>query len=240
MEKLLTAVFGEKCYFCGLDGRIICYGCESKIKLCKNGVCVKCQKETVLGYTHPLCKEEYAGKLPSQLCAVYEYGGMVAEIIKKSKYNPKSFALLRLLSFNGAKMASKLGFDFTGFTVVPVPISRSREKERGFNQAEIIAKAVGKEFGLTTNNSILTRIRDTNKQFGLHKDERAQNIMGAFAVKRDVMGGKPACAGEPTYNGKFLLIDDICTTGSTLISASSALFSAGATDVRCFTLSRKI
>ncbi|MFA5776673.1 MAG: phosphoribosyltransferase family protein [Patescibacteria group bacterium] len=228
MEKLLTTLFGEKCYFCGLEGRIICYGCESKIKLCKNGVCIQCQKETVLGYTHPLCKKESVDKLPSQLCAVYEYGGMVSEIVKKSKYNPKSFVLLRLLSASGAKVASKLGFDFKDFSVVPIPISKSREKDRGFNQAEIIAKAVCKEFGLTMNNSILTRIRDTNKQFGLHKDERAQNITGAFAVKGDVA------------DGKFLLVDDICTTGSTLIAGASSLFSAGAKDVRCFALSRKI
>jgi len=228
MEKLLTAVFGEKCFFCGEEGRIICYGCESKLKLCKNGVCIKCQKETVLGNTHLLCQKENGDKLPSQLCAVYEYDGMAAEIVKKSKYRPKSFVLLRLLSASGAKVASKLGFDFTGFTVIPIPISKSREKDRGFNQAEIIAKAVGKEFGLSLNTSCLTRIRDTNKQFGLHKGERAQNITGAFAVKGDVAGDK------------FLLIDDICTTGSTLISASSALFSARATDVRCFALSRKL
>jgi ComF family protein len=152
----------------------------------------------------------------------------VAEVVKKSKYHPKSFALLRLLSFSGAKIASKLGFDFTGFTVIPIPISKLREKDRGFNQADIIAKAVYKEFGLTVDTSILNRIRDTNKQFGLHKVERAQNITGAFAVKGDVTGGK------------FLLVDDICTTGSTLITASQALFDAGALDVRCFTLSRKI
>jgi ComF family protein len=152
----------------------------------------------------------------------------VAEIIKKSKYNPKSFVLLRLLSYSGAKMAAKFGFSFLDYTVVPIPVSRKREKERGFNQAEIVAKAVGKEFGLTMDNSILTRVRDTDKQFGLRKIERAQNITGAFAVKRNVTGGQ------------FLLVDDICTTGSTLISAASALFAVGAKDVCCFALSRKV
>lgn len=228
MEKLLTTIFGEKCFFCGKDGRIICYGCESKIRLCKNGVCIQCQRETVLGHTHLLCQKEGTNKLPNQLCAVYEYGGLVAQVIRKSKYNPKRFALLRVLSLSGAKTASKLGFDFTGFIVLPIPISKAREKDRGFNQADIIAKAICKEFGLITDTSILTRIRDTNKQFGLHKDERSQNIHGAFAVKGDVAGGK------------FLLADDICTTGSTLIEASRALFTAGAKDVCCFTLSRKI
>jgi ComF family protein len=159
---------------------------------------------------------------------VYEYGGIVAEVVKKSKYKPKTFALLRLLSFSGAKMASKLGFDFTGFTVVPVPISKARAQDRGFNQAEIIARAAGKEFSLVVNTSILARMRDTTKQFGLHKAERTHNITGAFAVKGEVAGGK------------FLLVDDICTTGSTLMACASALFAAGACDVKCFTLSRKI
>lgn len=228
MEKLLTAVFCETCYFCGSTGRAICYGCESKLKLCKAGVCIKCQKETVLGYTHELCQKESSGNLPGQLCTVYEYGGMVAEIVKRSKYYPKCFVLLRLLSYSGAKVASKLGFDFKDFTVVPIPLSKSRERDRGFNQAEIIAKAVAKEYGLTLNTSILTRIRDTNKQFGLQRGERVQNITRAFAVKGDVTGGK------------FLLVDDVCTTGSTFISASSALHDAGAINIRCFSLSRKV
>ncbi|MFH1388880.1 MAG: phosphoribosyltransferase family protein, partial [Patescibacteria group bacterium] len=140
----------------------------------------------------------------------------------------------RLLSYSGAKMASKFGFDFSGFIVLPIPISRKREKERGFNQAEIIAKAVCKEFGLTMDTSILERIRDTSKQFGLHKAERGQNIHGAFAVKKDPQVQKLVCGG------KLLLVDDICTTGSTLMEVSHALYNAGAKDVRCFALSRKI
>jgi ComF family protein len=228
MEKLLTTIFGEKCYFCGNQGRIICYGCESRIKLCKGGVCIYCQKETVLGFTHNLCQKAQTNKLPSQLCAVYEYGGLTAQIIRKSKYNPKRFALLRLLSSDGAKMTSKLGFNFAGYTVLPVPISKSRESERGFNQAEIIAKALCKESGLIVDNSILSRIKDTSKQFGLHKDERAKNISNAFAVRGNVKGGK------------FLIVDDICTTGSTLIEISQALFNSGVLDVKCFALTRKI
>lgn len=246
METLLTTIFGEKCFFCGRPGRIICYGCESSIKLAKNGVCIVCQQPSVMGFTHRQCNK--SALIPSQLCCVYNYDGIVAQIIKKSKYNPKRFALLRLLSASGAKQASKLGFDFTGFTVVPIPISKMREKERGFNQAEFIAKAVAKEFGLATDFSILVRIRDTTKQHGLHKDERAQNIAGAFAVARGSFGqkssGGESVAGVSGYKGlgggNFLLVDDICTTGSTLISASSALYCAGAKDVRCLTLSRKL
>jgi len=262
MEQLLTTIFGEACFFCGRAGRIICYSCQSKIKLCKAGVCIKCQQETVLGRTHVCCQKEAQNTLPSQLCAVYEYGGLVSQVIKKSKYNPKRFALLRLLSAEAAKMASKLGFDFAGFAVVPIPISKVREKERGFNQAEFIAKAVAKEFGLVTDTSILTRIRDTNKQFGLHKDERAQNMTGAFGVSKKLfghdLGQELSCNGEfgqslaghsmraesrqssLSDGGRFLLVDDVCTTGSTLITASSALYQAGAQDVRCFTLSRKV
>lgn len=268
MEQLLTTIFGESCFFCGRAGRIICYSCQAKIQLGKAGVCIKCQQETVLGRTHICCQKEAQNTLPSQLCAVYEYGGLVSQIIKKSKYNPKRFALLRLLSAEGAKMASKLGFDFAGFTVVPIPISKAREKERGFNQAEFIAKAVAKEFGLVVDTSILTRIRDTNKQFGLHKDERAQNMAGAFGVNRRLLGQGAGLGGgaghyvdssgesgqsasgnfidvgarqpRPSGGGRFLLVDDVCTTGSTLITASSALYQAGASDVKCFTLSRKI
>ena len=229
MEKLLTSIFGETCFFCGEPGRLICYSCESKIRLCQNGVCILCQNKTVLGYSHTACQSGiFNSRVPTQLCSVYEYGGYASQVVKKSKYKPKRFALLRLLSSSGAKLASKLGFDFPGFVVVPIPISKSREKDRGFNQAEIIAKAICKEFNLLMDSKLVIRAKDTSKQFGLQKEARAVNIAGAFVASNRAQGGR------------FLLVDDICTTGATLIEASRALYAVGALDVRCFSLLRKI
>lgn len=235
MEKILSAIFGESCYFCGRLGQIICYSCLHKIKTCNNSVCIKCQRQTILGFTHIYCQNESQNYLPSQLCVIYEYEGFVSEVVKKSKYNPKRFSLLKFLSKEGAKAAAKIGFDFRDFVVVPIPISKTREKERGFNQAEIIAKAVAKEFGLVMDNSILVRARETNKQSFLTKEERARNLLGAFEVKEKSLGFMKV----KNDKNKFLLVDDVCTTGSTLIAASLALYKAGAGDVRCFALSRK-
>lgn len=234
MENLMPSFLGKGCYFCGRSDDYLCYACLNSMKICESGVCIYCQKPAVQGLTHALCYTSNEGLLPSQLCSVYEYTGMSAQIIKKSKYNPKVFVLLKRLSAEAAKLAIKVGFDFRDHIVVPVPISVQREKERGFNQAEIIGKELCREFGLVMNNSIISRIRDTGKQFGLHKEERSRNIKNAFSIKVN-SSGKNGVRG-----GKFLLVDDVCTTGSTLVELSRILLEAGANDVRCFTLTRKM
>ncbi|HAZ29652.1 TPA: hypothetical protein DCY43_02795 [candidate division WWE3 bacterium] len=229
MEKLLTSVFGETCYFCGRGGRVVCYSCLAKASVCEAGVCIYCQKETVLGVSHPVCSQ--AGR-EIQLCCIYNYQGLVAEIIKKSKYNPKMFSLLKLLAYEGATLSSKFGYNFSGFTVVPIPISKSREKDRGFNQAEIIAHELAKKLKLQVDTSILVRIKDTTKQFDLGRESRAQNIKGAFAVSNPTL----------VKGRKILLVDDICTTGATLIESSSAFYECCLfpSRVSCLSLAAKL
>lgn len=99
--------------------------------------------------------------------------------------------------------------------VIPIPMHREKQRERGFNQAELLADAFCTQTGLTLVKDGLSRTRATAPQFGLGPDERAQNLAGAFAV---ISGLSDRLASRPA-----LLLDDIYTTGTTVNLAAHIL-----------------
>ena len=114
--------------------------------------------------------------------------------------------------------------------VVPVPLHFLKKLQRGFNVPEIIAKDLAVEFGMTYQSNWLTRVRNTKTQTKLNKVERQQNVSHAFKVPRSYW--RDVAAKD------ILLVDDVCTTGATLLSATHALKEAGAGQVWCFSLAR--
>jgi len=109
--------------------------------------------------------------------------------------------------------------------IVPVPLSRRRHWQRGFNQSEEIARACARELKLPMSTRHLRRHRHGRPQSGLSADERRQNMRGAFHAHR-VSGCKIA------------LVDDVMTTGSTVYAAASALRQAGASAVVAWVFAR--
>jgi ComF family protein len=99
--------------------------------------------------------------------------------------------------------------------VASVPLSFWRKGSRGFNQAEMLARALGKEFGLLVRGDLLGKSRETLPQAGLSKKERIGNLKEAFGVR-------DAPVGED-----ILLVDDVLTTGATMLECSRALKRAG-------------
>ncbi len=109
--------------------------------------------------------------------------------------------------------------------LVPVPLSRKRLRKRGYNQAAVLATALGDATGLVADVALLQRARDTPTQTALAPEARAANVRGAFMA--------PALV-----QGTFVLVDDVCTTGATLASAATALREAGAARVDAVTFAR--
>lgn len=103
--------------------------------------------------------------------------------------------------------------------IIPLPLGAAREKERGFNQVEEVAKRA-KELDIPIATDILFRVRETVSQVSLPREQRKENMRGAFAVKQTI---------DPART--YILIDDVITTGATLQSAIDALTSAGAKHV---------
>ena len=109
--------------------------------------------------------------------------------------------------------------------VVPVPLHAARKRERGYNQAELIAREIADRRGILLVPGALTRIRPTVSQTRLGEGERARNLTGAFRCDPDKILGR-----------KILLVDDVCTTGSTLRHCREELLRCGAAEVSGFTL----
>lgn len=108
--------------------------------------------------------------------------------------------------------------------VIPVPLHRTRELERGYNQSRMLAEGVADEFDRPLRTDLLTRQHPTRSQTNLTRKERWQNVHEAFDADA-------ACAGA-----HWLIVDDVLTTGSTVVSAAQTLMRTGATAVSLVTL----
>lgn len=111
--------------------------------------------------------------------------------------------------------------------LIPIPLHPGRERERGFNQATLLAREVGRARGLRVGHGLVRRIRATEAQSGGRR-AREENVKGAFRVVRpDQVEGR-----------RFLLIDDVLTTGATVNECAKVLIAAGAVEVGVYTLAR--
>jgi len=111
--------------------------------------------------------------------------------------------------------------------IVPVPLHLQRLRERGYNQAALLAQELSKSTGLPLWDGALKRVRQTRPQVELSAEERRENVKGAFLCLERRVQGK-----------RVLLVDDVCTTGATLEACSEALRAGGARSVWGFTLAR--
>jgi competence protein ComFC len=136
-----------------------------------------------------------------------------------------------LAAYFGEQVASVARRDgLTGDIVVPVPLHRTRERERGFNQAELIAREVAKRLRLPLKTVLLMRTKARPDKHILSNEERWRIVRGAFATR----------PGSQVDNKRVLLVDDVMTTGATLDACAKALLEAGAKSVVGLTVARAV
>lgn len=147
-----------------------------------------------------------------ELITMFKYEGIIRKIILDYKFNEKSYTYLTFTKFilKNKNVFEKIkSYD----TIIPVPISKKRYKERGYNQSYLIAKEIAKNTDLEILNNCLIKTKNIIEQSKLNKEERKINIQGVYEIKNSAL----------IKNKKILLIDDIYTTGSTVNECSKIL-----------------
>jgi ComF family protein len=150
--------------------------------------------------------------------SAYIFNDPLREVIHHLKYADR-VSLARPLGRMLRECVDREGFE--GTVVVPVPLHRRRERQRGFNQAELLAKMLGRK----VDNKLLRRRKNTPSQTGLSRSQRTLNLAGAFEVCGPVAES-------------IIVVDDVLTTGSTLHEISKTLKRAGAERVEVLTVAR--
>jgi ComF family protein len=113
--------------------------------------------------------------------------------------------------------------------LMPVPLGKNRLKERGYNQVALVARPLAFEIGLDYNPGALWKARETRSQVGLTISQRRENVDGAYQADARAVKDK-----------SIVLMDDVATTGSTILACTDALLSAGAKEVYAITIARAL
>src|SRR3989344_618190 len=213
---LFDLLFPKRCVSCGKFGSYICKDCFAKIEFIDKPVCPVCGRQAIGGKTHPGCQGKW--RLDGLVVAC-RYRGPVKLAIQKVKYRwvrDIGKVLTDILASNIWK------FDLPSeLVLVSVPLHVRRKKWRGFNQAELLAEILAQKFDVGYAD-LLVRQRETKTQVGLSRDDRKENVKGAFGLRSaEQKKRKPFdfAQGKIIFevSGKnIILVDDVHTSGATM------------------------
>lgn len=220
-DKYLSAA--RPCLLCAAkDARsAFCASCRADLPWLTQSRCPVCALPTLDSQVCGECLK----KPPAfdRTLAVFSYGFPMDSLIHALKYDRR----LEIAAALGAELSSAVSSAALADALIPVPLSRSRLLERGFNQSAEIAKVIRKRWGVRLADSG-ERTRETPPQARLPWKERAKNIRGVFAC-------------EDNFSGRHIaLVDDVMTTGATLNELARVVKKAGAKEVSCWVVARTL
>ncbi|MDE6361570.1 MAG: ComF family protein [Clostridia bacterium] len=201
----------------------LCEECKSKLRFVGDRICKKCGRLQLNEADYCLtCKEHKRQFDFARSCVVYD--DVAKEIVRGIKFGGKKYFAKYIANFLVEKYQSAFdGVDID--VVIPVPMTKKGKVARGFNQSWEIAKRFAETVGLTADDKIVAKIKDTQEQATLGGKEREENILGAFEVKSQ----------EAVEGKSVLVIDDVMTTGSTASEIARVLKEANAKEVYLMT-----
>ena len=234
LDAGLSFLYPEVCQFCGKERATPAEGyigaqCWKNVRFISPPICGRCGLpfEGDLGtpFECANCRDgEFVFRYARSAVAAR---GMALEIIHRYKYSNALWFepfLADLLVRAAAPVLRAESWDM----IVPVPLHRSKRAQRGFNQAERLARQLGRETGLALHSRCVARVTPTRSQTTLTRAERAANVRRAFTVK-----DQAALSGR-----RVVLVDDVFTTGATTNACAKVLRDGGAADVCVWTLAR--
>ncbi len=227
-EIFLDLLFPPRCLHCGTGleksekESWLCFSCENNIIIHTTLFCSVCGAR--LPENRKICHKNSA----YLLAAATKYDGPVRSVIRQLKYRGWPSLSLKIRRYL-EKYVKNSGLTANNHLVIPIPLHPSRLKERGFNQAELLAVEIADILGLKMEPGILSRTKKTEAQAEQKDyDKRKINIAGAFEIKNPKL-----IAGK-----NIVLVDDVFTSGATMNEAVRTLKSAEAKKIITFVLAK--
>ncbi len=233
LQYLIDMLYPARCPVCREiivpKEQRICNGCRDKLRIIEEPRCKKCSKPVEFE------EQEYCNDCRRKAFhyvrgfSVWVYDSVMKQSISDYKYRNKKenagFYLEELIRHYG-EILRKLAPD----ALVPVPIHKSKYKVRGYNQADILARGLGKQLCIPVLSELLIRGRKTLPQKQLDDKGRWENLKDAFQINQR----KADSYGKPL--NRIVLVDDIYTTGSTVEACTGILLEHGVQEVYFVTL----
>ena len=207
----------------------LCKKCRQEVRVISDTYCIKCG-EPLLNRNEMYCERcHYRKHFYDRAVGVFEHDGVVRDSI----YNYK-FKNIRVNARFYARQAYRVQQRFFERTlieaIIPVPVHKSREQERGYNQAAVFGRELSKITGIPCYENILTKTSKTKSQKKLSENMRYSNLKKAFEVDKEKLSGMKT----------ILVVDDIYTTGSTVDACSYILKKSGVQKVYVMCISRGV
>lgn len=232
VSGLLEFLFPPVCPLCGAagvaaGGDSFCRGCLAGFSPLVSPCCPIC----ALPFEGPAGSDHHCGGCLSEpppftgVTALGIYQGALAEAVRELKYRERFHLGRPLGRLLAALLAGRHGERPFGL-LVPVPLHGERLKERTYNQAQLLAEAIGRHLAVPVASELLRRTRSTPPQQGLSASERLRNLKGAFALRKGLDGER------------VVLVDDVLTTGATARECSRVLLKGGAAEVEVAVVAR--
>ena len=232
INSTLAIAYPERCQLCeqhfaAASQGYVCRTCQKLLRRTKPPWCPQCGLP--VDSSQPSnsaclnCRE--ANWQFHQARSVFTAQGPIREIIHRYKYDQHEFfePFLRQCCRQGVTLTPT-----TYAALIPIPLHPTKERERGFNQANRLAEFFGELFELPIKTNLLKRVRFTETQTHLPRTQRLRNVKGSFHCPTGIS------------RNRFLLVDDVMTTGATASAAAHALRKSGARQVDVLTLARAL
>lgn len=191
LEQILNLFYPPVCGICGkLNQNFLCQKCNNTLK-----------NQAKFNVENFQKKEKYF----KELLYIFKYEGIIRKTILKYKFQEESYLYKTFVNFI---LKNQKFFEFIKSydTIVPVPISKKRYKERGYNQSYLIAKEISKKTKLELQDRCIIKSKNVIEQSKLNKEEREKNIKDVYEI----------IDKETLQNKRIILVDDIYTTGNTV------------------------
>ncbi|MFN8527264.1 MAG: ComF family protein [Anaerolineae bacterium] len=196
----LDLLYPPRCAGCGQVDTVLCPNCRAVLDAISSPL--------VLPALSPL----------RGLMATGTHAGLLRRVVKSFKFTSDRSTAHALAAPLAERLLWALQHSrWTVDLIVPLPLHKDRQRDRGYNQSQILALALAQRTGISASDRAVIRWRPTRSQVGLSRAERRKNVQDAFRADPTLVSGRV-----------ILLVDDVCTTGATLTACAASLIDAGA------------